>query len=574
MIDEGGGGLRRRRLCGRGPSSTSVAETAHAPGGEPAHAAQVRVTIRPIDAFFGHMTWGRGTRGGTALALGVAGVLALAPAASAATFTVDTAGDLPDLNSTDNACDIDPLSAGNQCTLRGAIQEANRVPGADVINFAKEDLEPPEPGDQANTKQVVLTGPLETITQQVTINGCSATPGSDKPCIAITSSPTAVDALILGNAPNSTISGLAFIGLSRGVVLNSGANNVTLRNNSFGLSLNQRRAGSDEEIANAAIETAANEATIEGNTIGNAENAVLIRGGDNNLIQGNFIGTRADGKVKLPTNASAIRITDATGNVIGGNTGAAENVISNSKGDAIEIVGELSEANEIRRNRGSDNAGLFIDLDPPNGPGNSFAAGPHGGILPPTITGATMGGAAGTGEPGATVRVFRKSSESRGELGAFLGSATADGSGAWALSYGSEVPAGTLITATQTTAFGTSELVLPAVATTEPAPPPPPPPPPPTEDTDPPETTIVKGPPEETTKTKAKFSFAADESGSTFECKLDKRRFTPCESPKRYKHLKPGDHVFKVKATDPSGNTDPSPAKQRFEVKKPKKRKR
>ena len=82
-------------------------------------------------------------------------------------------------------------------------------------------------------------------------------------------------------------------------------------------------------------------------------------------------------------------------------------------------------------------------------------------------------------------------------------------------------------------------------------------------DTDPPETAIrklkVKG---ET----AKVKFRSDEQGSTFECKLDKRKFKRCRSPRRLKNLDDGRHKFKVRAIDPAGNPDPSPAKRRFEV--------
>jgi hypothetical protein len=84
-------------------------------------------------------------------------------------------------------------------------------------------------------------------------------------------------------------------------------------------------------------------------------------------------------------------------------------------------------------------------------------------------------------------------------------------------------------------------------------------------ETDPPETTITKGPKKKTEKDKAKLKFKSDEPGS-FECKLDKRRFKPCDSPKKYKGLDLGKHKFKVRATDEGGNTDPTPAKRKWTV--------
>jgi hypothetical protein len=82
-------------------------------------------------------------------------------------------------------------------------------------------------------------------------------------------------------------------------------------------------------------------------------------------------------------------------------------------------------------------------------------------------------------------------------------------------------------------------------------------------DTTPPQTVIaakkIKG-------TTAKFTFTSSEPGSTFQCKLDKRKFKPCSSPKKYKHLSPGKHKFKVRAVDVAGNIDATPAKKKFKI--------
>lgn len=51
-----------------------------------------------------------------------------------------------------------------------------------------------------------------------------------------------------------------------------------------------------------------------------------------------------------------------------------------------------------------------------------------------------------------------------------------------------------------------------------------------------------------------------------FQCKLDRRPFKACRSPKAYANLKPGSHVFRVRAVDSLGQTDPVPASRRFRV--------
>jgi hypothetical protein len=62
------------------------------------------------------------------------------------------------------------------------------------------------------------------------------------------------------------------------------------------------------------------------------------------------------------------------------------------------------------------------------------------------------------------------------------------------------------------------------------------------------------------------FSFSSNEPGSTFQCRLDERPFAKCRSSKTIKRSKPGRHTLKVRAIDPSGNVDPSPAIAHFSV--------
>ena len=81
-----------------------------------------------------------------------------------------------------------------------------------------------------------------------------------------------------------------------------------------------------------------------------------------------------------------------------------------------------------------------------------------------------------------------------------------------------------------------------------------------TPDTTPPDTTITSGPSGTTTSTTATFSFASTEANSTFQCALDTAAFAGCTSPATYSGLVPGSHTFQVKAADPAGNVDPTPA--------------
>ncbi len=64
----------------------------------------------------------------------------------------------------------------------------------------------------------------------------------------------------------------------------------------------------------------------------------------------------------------------------------------------------------------------------------------------------------------------------------------------------------------------------------------------------------------------ARFWFRSSTPNATFLCSLDRHRFRPCASPKTYRHLRPGSHLFRVKAKDASGNVDPTAARRRFTI--------
>ena len=307
------------------------------------------------------------------------------------------------------------------------------------------------------------------------------------------------------------------------------------------------------------------EGLIASNEVDAAENFGIAVESPNNDVRGNTI-TNVQGagiRVKNPPG------TAMNGNLIGANNEDGENVIEGSDDAAIEIFEEASEpgsTTEIARNRGSFNGDPFIDL----------VAGANEGIAPPAITTALQSSASGSAEPGAKIRVFRKASPEPGELASFLAETTADGSGNWKVTY-AMVGTGTLVTATQTnTLAATSELASPVAAQSEssddckdalpaaqcasPEPPKPPVQPPA------PDTKITKAPKSKSTSTTAKFKFKSTVSPSTFECKLDKGKFKKCRSPKTYKKLKPGKHVFKVRAVNSAGVKDPTPAKRKFTV--------
>jgi Bacterial Ig-like domain/PKD domain len=80
-------------------------------------------------------------------------------------------------------------------------------------------------------------------------------------------------------------------------------------------------------------------------------------------------------------------------------------------------------------------------------------------------------------------------------------------------------------------------------------------------DTQAPETTIESAPPGVSSATSATLTFHADESGATFECRLDWRAWADCTSPKTFTGLSVNRHSAYVRATDAAGNVESSPAR-------------
>jgi hypothetical protein len=84
-----------------------------------------------------------------------------------------------------------------------------------------------------------------------------------------------------------------------------------------------------------------------------------------------------------------------------------------------------------------------------------------------------------------------------------------------------------------------------------------------------PQTRIVRGPRGRQTARVATFRFRSSEAGSTFQCRLDRRPWRSCRSPKTYRRLTVRTHRFHVRARDRAGNLDRSPARREWRVASP-----
>lgn len=85
-----------------------------------------------------------------------------------------------------------------------------------------------------------------------------------------------------------------------------------------------------------------------------------------------------------------------------------------------------------------------------------------------------------------------------------------------------------------------------------------------------PETTFLKRPSKvvltRSRTARVVFRFGSDQAGSTFLCKVDRGVFRPCAA-RIARRFGVGSHAIRVKAVNPSGVADPTPALYRFRVK-------
>ncbi|MCI0683718.1 MAG: right-handed parallel beta-helix repeat-containing protein [Gemmataceae bacterium] len=265
-----------------------------------------------------------------------------------AIFVVDSISDSGDDNPGDGVVTTQGGSGG--VTLRAAIEEANAFPGPDVIEF-----------NVSGAATFTPASPYDVIIEALTIDGYTqpgAMPNSNGPGMAN----NAVWQVILDGSglPNldsglsvnmssanqqAVIRGLLITGFGAGVALNAddGGHVVegnyigvfelepgTTTRNVFGIlvqSSNNRIGGTEPDDPN----------IIGGNQtegIHIEETNVTSAG---NIVQGNFIGVAADGVSDLGNLVVGVFIRGSDGNLIGGASAAARNLISFNDAGGVVI---------------------------------------------------------------------------------------------------------------------------------------------------------------------------------------------------------------------------------------------
>ncbi len=319
-------------------------------------------------------------------------------------FVVTSTGDAGDNNLGDGICND---GSGN-CTLRAAIQQSNATAGANTIAFeigggGAQTIAPTSALPSVNETTLIdgTTQPGFAGKPIIELNGAGAGAGVNG--LLIIAANSAVRGLVInrfsqrgiqlafgsnmlieGNyigtdltgtirrdnglgglfvsADNTTIGGLSVAARNiisgntgSGIVINPGAGSI-VRGNYIGTDVTGANAlgnsGSGIDITNAPN-------TIIGGTTAGARNIICANGSNGIMItsncsgtqvQGNLIGTDVTGTLDRGNSAAGININNAPGNVIGGTTAAARNVISGNGSHGIQIGGASATGNTVQGN--------------------------------------------------------------------------------------------------------------------------------------------------------------------------------------------------------------------------------
>jgi CSLREA domain-containing protein len=309
-------------------------------------------------------------------------------------ITVNTTGDDADGNTSSIAALIASPGADGTISLREAIMAANNTPGPNTINFSI--------GSGVQTINVGFSLPT-IVNNALTIDGTTQ-PGfnttTDQPLIVLNGGGFSNNGLDI-NVANCTTKGLVIQNFKgSGILLETAATGTTVADNYIGTdSSGMTREGNSDGIT---VQSSSN--TI-GGTGGNATRNVISSNSDSggyeiringagNVVEGNYIGTTADGTAALGANAIVGVEVFASNATIGGTASGAGNVISGfdtSSGVGIEIQanGALVEGNYIGTNAAGTVAlpngdGVLVEL------GNNDTIGGTGGV-------GTIGGTGGPG---------------------------------------------------------------------------------------------------------------------------------------------------------------------------------
>lgn len=271
-------------------------------------------------------------------------------------------------------------------SLRDAISSANSNPGADTINFAI-------PG--AGIKTIKPLSSLPSINGTLTIDGTTQSPGSSTPPIELDGSMAlpGTKGLSIG-AASCVIRGLVINSFDGNGIEVTGNSNIRIEGNFVGTNANGTGGKANSEAGVAII---GGDNNIVGGTTASARNVisgnsshgvVMLGPATGNKVQSNYIGADKTGGIAIGNGSDGISLVSANANVTNSIIGgaAAGNVISGNAGFGVQFFG-IGTGSLIQSNMIGTDATGSIDV------GNNSS-----GVSISDAAGNTVGGtAAGEG---------------------------------------------------------------------------------------------------------------------------------------------------------------------------------
>jgi hypothetical protein len=258
-------------------------------------------------------------------------------------LTVNDTSDLNDETPGDGLCDTSSTTAGNQCSLRAAIQEVNaqgasispyhidfNIPGSGPFVISPATALPTIAvpvsinGESQSGAACTSAGSLANL--QIVLEGSNAGSGASGLILGLGSDSSILRGMVIGNFDASGLQIQSDMNTVGCMYIGIGANGVTdIGNGLYGIA-----------IANGNSNFIGGESTIaQRNVISNNWFGIRIDGGIDNEIKDNFIGTTANGR-SAAGNSYGIYISTA-GNTIGSTTPLGHNLISGNIGPGIRL---------------------------------------------------------------------------------------------------------------------------------------------------------------------------------------------------------------------------------------------
>ena len=251
-----------------------------------------------------------------------------------------------------NTTSISALAAsdgGDGLSLREAIIATNNTAGTDYIYFGIS-------GTGVHT--IAPTSALPAITGQVIIDATtddSFAANGNRPAIVLDGNDLAHHGVVLSaGSGGSTVRGLVIrnFGLD-GLNIETGSDNNVIQGNYLGaFTTDGTSAGAAFQNAQRGISVSGANNLIggtapgEGNLVGgNLQSGIRLDGASatGNVVSGNLIGVAIDGTTPVSNEAAGVVIDNgASGNLIGGTSTAANNVIAYSGRDGIRVINASS----------------------------------------------------------------------------------------------------------------------------------------------------------------------------------------------------------------------------------------